>query len=138
MSTELINAERPVDWADSRRQWQKLVRGLARDVRAWSEARGWRVEDKPHTVTEEGLGSYEVPMLVIQLTDQPLFLEPVGRSVMGAQGRVDLYSYPSMDRVMLLHDGKSWIVRPELGPTWPLPWNQDTFIDLAERLAADQ
>jgi hypothetical protein len=136
MSPELLKQDDAVDWNEVLRQWQNLVTSLAGDVRAWSEARGWRVDEKPLTLVEEHLGSYDVPFLVIQLR-QPVFLEPVARFVMGAHGRVDLYSYPSMDRVMLLHNGNEWIIRPELGPIWPLSWSQETFVDLAQRLTAD-
>jgi hypothetical protein len=137
MSTELLQPDAAVDWDEVRRAWQRLVRSLADDVRAWAEERQWRVSEKRLNLTEERLGSYDVPSLVIQVPQQPIFLEPVARVVMGAQGRVDLYSYPSMDRVMLLHNGSQWIIRPELGPTWPLPWSRDTFVDLVERLTAD-
>jgi hypothetical protein len=136
MTTEVLDASGRLDRDHVLRQWQGLVRSLASDVRSWSESHGWRVDEKSLTLTEEQLGSYDVPMLIIQLPDRPVFLEPVARLVMGAQGRVDLYSYPSMDRVMLLHNGREWVVRPELGPTWPLPWGQDTFVDLVERLSA--
>jgi len=137
MSTELLPSDPLLAPQNVASSWQALVRSLADDVSAWSKAQGWGISEKLHKVTEEGLGAYDVPFLVIQLPQQLLFLEPVARLVMGAQGRVDLYSYPSMDRVMLLYNGKEWIIRPELGPTWPLPWNRDTYLDLAQRLTAD-
>ena len=136
MSTELLRPDADLNRDDLLHQWQTLVNNLASEVRAWSETRGWPVEEKVLTLTEEQFGSYGVPLLVVQLP-RPVFLEPVARFVMGAHGRADLYSYPSMDRVMLLYDGERWVIRPELGPAWPLPWSESTFIDLAERLAAD-
>jgi hypothetical protein len=138
MSIELVTPDDAVNRNEVLSNWQGLLDKLAREVRIWSEARGWKVDQKTLTLEEEHLGTYDVPFLVIQHQDpqRPVFLEPVARYVMGAAGRVDLFSYPSMDRVMLLYDGNTWVIRPELGPLWPLPWSQDTFIDLVQRLTA--
>jgi len=135
--TELLQPDDTVNWHEVVREWQALVAQLTSQVRAWSEARGWRVDEKTLTLTEEQLGTYEVPMLIMELAQRQVLLEPIARRVIGAQGRVDLYSYPSMDRVMLLYDGERWILRPELGPTWPLPWGESTFVDLLERFATE-
>jgi hypothetical protein len=109
-----------------------------RRVREWAAGEGWEVTEKVHAVTDGRLGTYDVSLLIIQLPKYAVFLEPVARDVMGAQGRVDLYAYPSLDRVMLLHKNGEWVIRPELGPTWPLPWGRETFVDLVRRLVEDR
>ena len=134
MATALLPPHGNTDQKDALPLWQQRIRELANDVRIWSEAEGWHVGEEAIILTEHQVGSYSVPRLKIDLPVYGLYLQPVGRFVMGAQGRVDLYGYPSMDRVMLLYKGDQWVVVPELGPTWPLPWNAGTFVDLAERL----
>jgi len=67
-------------------------------------------------------------------------LEPIARGTVGAQGRVDLYAWPSLFRVMLLHKprGKDrpleWVVRTESGLDWPQAWSRETFLTLADGL----
>lgn len=118
-------------------EWRTSVAALARDVRQWSEAEGWTVEEELQSITEDELGNYDLPKLTIHAGEERVVLEPVARFVLGAERRVDLYSWPTFERVMLLRHDTAWIVRPELGPTWPLPWGRDTFVDLVKRLPAD-
>src|SRR5438094_155105 len=95
----------PVDAESAREEWFRAVTALTEQVGEWAARWNWPVERKTLDVTEELLGTYGVPMLEIQTEWGPLFLEPVARYVMGAEGRVDLYAYPSLYRVMLLRSG---------------------------------
>lgn len=81
---------------------------LADDVQTWADqeasARGWRVEREEKELAEEVVGwAYRVPVVTIHAPQGRLILEPVARGMVGAQGRVDLYAWPSLFRVMLLH-----------------------------------
>ena len=116
-------------------EWRHSLGSLLDDVARWSREAGWTVNSEEVHRSEELLGEYSASRLIVELPDGRVVLEPVARVVMGAQGRADLYGYPHLDRVMLLRKDGEWIVRPELGPTWPLPWNRETYLDLAERLS---
>lgn len=129
----------------SRDNWERNTARLADDVQVWAEqeaaARGWRVEREQTELSEEVVGgAYHVPVVTIHAPQGRLILEPVARGVLGAQGRVDLYAWPSLFRVMLLHKpiGKdrelAWVVRTESGLDWPQPWGRETFLALAEGL----
>lgn len=131
--------------ADSRSNWERHTALLADEVQTWAEqeaaARGWRVEREEIELAEEVVGgAYHVPVVTIHASQGRLVLEPIARGVMGAQGRVDLYAWPSSFRVMLLHKplgkdaGLRWVVRTESGVDWPLPWGRETFLTLAEGL----
>ncbi len=131
--------------ADSRSNWERHTAQLAEEVQTWAAqeagARGWRVEREEIEHAEEVVGgTYHVPVLTIHAPQGRLVLEPIARGVMGAQGRVDLYAWPSLFRVMLLHKprgkdaGLEWVVRTESGVDWPLPWGRETFLTLAEGL----
>ena len=71
-----------------------------------------------------------------------LILEPIARGVLEAQGRVDLYAWPSLFRVMLLHKplgkdrGLAWGMRTESGIDWPQPWGRETFFTLAKGMCS--
>lgn len=125
--------------------WERHTALLADEVQSWAEqeaaARGWRVEREELELAEEVVGgAYHVPVVTIYASQGRLVLEPIARGVMGAQGRVDLYAWPSLFRVMLLHKplgkdaGLNWVVRTESGVDWPLPWGRETFLTLAEGL----
>ena len=131
--------------AQSRDDWERHTALLADEVQAWARqeesARGWRVEREEKELAEEVVGGwYHVPVLTIHAPQGNLILEPIARGTVGAQGRVDLYAWPSMFRVMLLHKprGKDrpleWGVRTESGLDWPQPWSRETFLVLAEGL----
>ena len=67
-----------------------------------------------------------------------LVLEPIAYDVAGAKGRVDFYALPGLNRVMLLRSPElGWFVRTDSGINWPYPWNQKTFIGLADALLSD-
>ena len=128
-----------------RQDWEHNTRLLADNVEAWAgqeaAGRGWRVEREEKELAEEVVGGvYHVPVVTIHAPQGRLILEPVARGVLGAQGRVDLYAWPSLFRVMLLHkplghgQGLEWVVRTESGLDWPQSWSRETFLTLAEGL----
>ncbi len=131
--------------AESRDNWERNTALLADEVQAWAAqeaaALGWQVEREQKELAEEVVGgAYRVPVVTIHAPQGRLILEPVARGVLGAQGRVDLYAWPSLFRVMLLHkplgkgQGLEWVVRTESGIDWPQPWGREAFLTLAEGL----
>lgn len=112
---------------------------LVRDAEEWAtaakDARHWAVERRTHEMAEEVVGgAYVVPGLRISAGDDELRLEPIARGVLHADGRVDLYAWPSMFRVMLLRKGGEWVIRTESGLDWPQAWGRETFLTLADGL----
>jgi len=79
-------------------------------------------------------GAYRVPVVTIHALQGRLILEPIARGTMGAQGRVDLYAWPSLFRVMLLRRDGGWVARTESGIDWPQAWDRETFLTLADGL----
>lgn len=144
-ATQAQLAQRDTLTAQSRDNWERNTALLADEVQAWTEqealVRGWRVEREQKELAEEVVGgTYRVPVVTIHAPQGRLILEPVARGVLGAQGRVDLYAWPSLFRVILLHKpvgkdrGLVWVVRTESGLDWPQPWGRETFLTLAEGL----
>lgn len=119
-------------------EWLETVQAFCDEVSGWSLARGWQVSRRPVEIVEEMLGAYEVPSLTVRTETGAVVLEPVARMVMGAAGRIDLYAYPSLFRVMLLRVGDrgEWYVRTDSGIRLREPWNEETFASLVEDLIA--
>src|SRR5947209_8505769 len=118
-----IRALEPAEAAKVRNEWQQAVEALVSQVRTWAEAQGWKTEQVFHHLREDGLGEYTVPGLEIETPRGRLELEPIGRDVLGAEGRVDFQAWPSFYRVMLLPmDKENWIIRTDSGLNWPQPW----------------
>ena len=129
----------PEEVVDFREEWLQAINHVIAQVRGWAESRGWTTEIEQREVTEERLGTYTVPVLGIDTPQGKLVLEPIGREIIGAEGRLDLYAWPSLFRVMLLRrSDMSWIIRTDSGINWPHPWNQQTFEELALGLLGDQ
>ena len=102
----------------------------------WAKKEGWTVVADSGEITEQSLGTYAVEVLHIQANGGRLHVEPIAQSVPEADGRVDLYAFPSLHRVRLLKRGAQWVIRTESGIDWPKRWNEQTFIGLAKELAA--
>lgn len=118
-----------------RDEWITAVTGLCADVKRWSEARGWWVQSAELALSERRLGDYTVPALMIALPGaQRLHLDPIGADIIGADGRVDLLIYPSLNRMILLRRGGEWRLFTDSMVEWPLPWDEDTFVKLVAAL----
>jgi hypothetical protein len=126
---------KPAEAEQIRNAWLDLVHALARQVRQWAEKQGWTVTQTEREIVEDEIGTYTVPVLEIDTPRGQVVLEPIGQDVWGAKGRVDLYAWPSHYRVMLLRtNAPDWVIRTESGLNWPQPWQQETFVTLAEGL----
>jgi hypothetical protein len=80
------------------RDWKNRLRALFREVRAWAEVNGWRIDDSGTVgMHEEPMQEFDVPA-----TKQPTLrldrehgyalFKPKGLWVIGANGRIDLYT----------------------------------------------
>jgi len=128
----------PEEQVRLRDEWLQAVDTIVHPVRQWAEKQGWTVTEEQREVREERLGTYHVSVLEIDTPQGRVILEPIARDVLGAEGRVDLYAWPTLYRVMLLRRGDmSWVVRTESGINWPQPWEEGTFVALVEGLLGD-
>jgi hypothetical protein len=128
----------PAEKSQLRSEWLQVVDALARQVRDWAAKKGWSVTEEQREVNEERLGLYQVPVLKIDTPNGQVILEPIARDVAGAEGRVDLYAWPTYFRVKLLRSAdENWYVRTDSGINWPHPWREETFAELAEGLLGE-
>lgn len=131
--------------ASGREEWLSAVEALMTDVTAWSHSQGWdvlargRKADRDFSDAEQGASIIEIdahPQDARSGSDVKLVLEPITYNSATGIGRVDFYVWPALYRVRLLHQSGSnaWILRTDSGLDWPLPWNKDTFTQIAHGL----
>jgi hypothetical protein len=97
-----------VDWESVKQEWISRVHGLYDEIREWlkplEDKEYLKIERNPLVITEEMLGPYEIDSMEIIAGETTVVLEPVGRQVLGAMGRVDLFPRGyRIDGLMLLY-----------------------------------
>ncbi len=127
--------------------WLGRLEALARDVKGWAEAAGWRTRRITKTVNERQLGRYQVPVLLMEKDTVEVVLNPVARLVPGASGAVDLYLSPAYDDIASLYfEGDRWVVHycepPNPSATegevaiTPRPYDEATIRAILDGMAA--
>ena len=94
-----------INSGERRRQWiravEKLYQQVTEELLAESIAqRLVRVSRSKKEITEQYLGSYRVPELVLDINGETVRFSPKGRNIMGSKGRVDLVG--ELDTVTLI------------------------------------
>ncbi len=117
-----------------REDWLFLIDKLLSQIEEWAGQREWQIRRDEKTVNEAVIGTYSVPVLQIKLPAGVLYVEPVARNVIGARGRVDIYSWPTLQRLLLIRQENKWILKTDSRIDWPKPWGRKTFYELAESL----
>ncbi len=96
-----------IDWDKIRDAWLKQVGKLYKEIEAWFREyldEGYvKVSFREIRLSEDHLGTYRIPAMELSFGGPVLVLEPVGRAILGASGRIDLYmSGHRADKIMLL------------------------------------
>jgi len=125
-----------IDWVTKKQDWVRVVKTLCGTIERWAERQGWTVSSEEKTVEEQGLGRYTVPALLIHTPTTTVRIDPVGRNIIGAEGRVDITSFPTMNRMLLVRVDGKWHLKTESRVDWPKPWNERTFVALVKNLGA--
>jgi hypothetical protein len=126
------------DWDKTREDWRKLVESLMADIEKWSQEQNWLVHKEQKLLTEEHLGEYPVPDIVIRLPEGRVSVEVIGRNTVGAEGRVDISAFPNLNRMLLVRVGDKWKIKTDARVDWPRQWSKRTFIELAKIMASSK
>ena len=125
-----------------REAWIGRVNALVSQLEQWARSAGWEVQRIPEQIEEAGLGTYQAPGARIQLGGPPgrpgraVLVTPIALQVPGGEGRVDLEGYPTLSRVKLLGTPGGWKIMTDSNVPLRLPWDANTFRQLAEDLVA--
>lgn len=102
-----------VDWAGKRDAWIRAVEGLYRTIEDdYLRAAKAEVEiartDK--VVTEDFVGEYHIPELILRVGDEQVVFSPKGTNVIGAKGRIDVLGDRGDAAILWQGDGQWRIV----------------------------
>jgi hypothetical protein len=130
-------------WGEIREEWIAEVTRLFDQVRSWVHEwvqKGYlEVRRSSITLSEEHFGEYDIPRLELIAGPERIVLEPVGRHILGALGRIDLYlgGFRSDGRMVLwLEDAEGarrWEVWKDRYGGPRMPFNRETL----ERIMAE-
>jgi hypothetical protein len=126
-----------IDWDARKTAWISQVSELAETIKSWGSEKHWLIDEHSKRLTEEHLGSYSVPELFIKTPQGQIVVEPVGRNIIGAEGRVDISAFPSFNRLLLVSLEGHWVVKTDSRITWPSPWSKQTFYEIVDALVAE-
>ena len=119
-----------------RDDWVDRVRKLVKTIATWSASEEWQVDHDEKTIHEELLGEYQVPVAVVHVPGGQLQIQPVALHVVGADGRVDIEAYPTLNRVKLVGYEGGWRIYTDSNVPLHADWEQGTFVRLAQELLA--
>jgi hypothetical protein len=116
--------------------WKRRVLTLMDELAGWGTAAGWSVQRTEKRLNEQRVGEYMLPALHMRTPDGELYVTPVALDVMGADGRVDVEAWPSLNRVRLIGVGTppSWLIMTDSNVPLRQPWNSQTFVELVKDL----
>lgn len=121
----------------ARREWMEAVEAIVDEAQQWCEEQNWWVHRDQKTITEESLGTYQVPILTIQTrTGGRLIFEPMFRDVTGANGVVDFKVFPTYDRILIVRTDDGWRFTSIEERPMNRRWSKRNFLKLADELMA--
>ena len=134
MSNNLALPTKPVEnWQHVRDEWVSAVEQLVEDAENWSQKQNWAVRRDTKSVTENRLGTYTVPRLLIHTMNGRLLLDPIAGTVPGARGVVDFYAMPSYDSIFIPRTENGWHFVSDTFTNLE-PWSEQNFIETANKL----
>jgi hypothetical protein len=126
--------EKKIDWARKREEWLTALEKLCDSITAWCEAEGWSVQRDEKLITEDHIGQYTAPALLIHSPGGRIHIDPIGRNIIGAEGRVDILCSPSLNRLLLVRMEGSWKIKTEDRVDWPESWSKTAFLKIVRAL----
>ena len=123
-------------WQERKHEWVRRIAALADDVERWATAEGWPVHREQKQIRERLVGEYQAPVLRIRVPGGDIYLTPVALHVVGADGRVDLEAWPTLNRVKLVGRDGRWEIVTDSNVPLREPWDRDQFVRLVHDLHA--
>lgn len=108
--------EEEVNWMDTKKEWIEQLNCFMKKIDGWLEEQQktgtLSVKEMDVTLQEEHLGEYIAPSRELSIGNKKIQIKPIGRLIIGARGRVDIYS--AYERYILLYlQDRDWVYRKE-------------------------
>lgn len=135
MANVIAQPRRPVEnWEEKLDEWVSEVDSLVGQASNWAQARGWGTKLDSKTLSEEMIGTYEVPRLLLHSPEARFLFDPIARFIVGGGGRIDLCVIPSYDGVPLVKTDQGWRFFPRNENGQSLDWSENSFEEICEGL----
>jgi hypothetical protein len=121
-------------WQQKLDGWLGEIRQVFDQAKSWAEKREWATKEDEKRLTEDELGTYEVPVLLIHTPQGRLLLDPIARNVFDAEGRIDFCVMPSYDSVILVKNKGIWSFHSTVRNDLRQPWSEESFDHVAREL----
>lgn len=141
MLTEFLRkqkaADNPRQRLRRRREWVSALESLFETIRSWlveaEREKLIKVRTEKVSHTEESLGTFDVPRLTMTVDHKTIVLKPVGATVIGADGRVDMVSSIGTYILLYLADQNKWVYGFGSTPSEFPELSEKVFTDLLKR-----
>jgi hypothetical protein len=126
--------------AQRQKEWLDAVEDLFRQIRSWlAEAQREKLikihQDKIKII-EEPIGTYTAPSLILATAGKTVKVKPIGTTIVGADGRVDMESANGTYLFLYLADQHKWVHGVGKRPAEFPELTEDLFADLLKRAFA--
>ena len=132
--------ESPHRRVQRQKEWLDAIEGLLRQIRSWlAEAQREKlikIHPDKLKITEENLGTYTAPSLVLTAAGKTVKVQPIGSTIIGADGRVDMESANGTFMFLYLVDQDTWVHGVGRQPSEFPDLTEDLFTDLLKRSLA--
>lgn len=109
------NQQEEVNWKNVKSDWQQQLKLFMNHIENWlssHKSEMIEVKKKSITIQEDHLGLYDVPSMELTIASEKIEIQPIGRLIIGAKGRIDIIS--SYDKyIVLFLDDRGWVYRKE-------------------------
>ena len=89
--------QKSISWEEIKLQWLNEIDGFFKQIEAFlvplKEKGLLSFEREIISIYEEDLGGYDTEKIIIQLPDQKVIIEPIGKGIIGANGRIDMIGH---------------------------------------------
>ncbi|HET6882605.1 MAG TPA: hypothetical protein VFI31_20730 [Pirellulales bacterium] len=126
------------NWQATLDEWLSDIHSIVEQATKWAVARGWSTKVDTKTITEDVIGTYEAPRLLIHAPEARFLLDPIAKCVVGAEGRIDFCVIPSYDAVPLVKTVGGWRFLSAGSDEAELTWSDESFGKLCAELTAMQ
>ena len=132
--SEAVSRPPAEDGEAEREEWIAAVGQVISDAETWATEQHWFVHHGPKTITEDRIGSREVPVLLIQAPAGRFVIDPIARDVIRALGVIDFCVFTWNDHVMIIGTEAGWQIETN-SKTVSRPWSKQTFLEVVSELA---
>lgn len=120
------------NWERVRYEWLAEIDRVLADAERWSANQGWATLRDDRTLTEDEIGAYRAPVLLIHTMQGRVLLTPEARFVYGADGLIDLHVYPSFDDLAsIVKTPEGWWFKTDEGELGD-PWTEQALVKVVK------